>query len=426
MLDDRYSPLLLLDHTERFQSLQIYGTEIAIMHFMVRLAERQFPVLRSINVDPYPWGVLPHHEILHPPDALFDGRAPTLRSLKLPQSYINWALLHHCLEDLSVKDDRLLVAPLPTFLSVLHALQRLPLLKTLKLCFLRPPDVARNSYLYVELPLLRILDVSADLKTCCALVSSLSIPTTASIRLYPREFSMSRNELQELLAPLRVHYFTKSAHVPRLIRIDCPGPYCIIRSYAETASPALLGTRSAYFTIQSETQNNVSQQIFISEVLRALALRSVTHLDTQWASDITEFSWSMIIHLLPVLDTIYLRNSISGENVGNALLQMLKTEQRFPRLRRLHLEAFYYSKDLMDVPQRVVGTLYQVLRRYWKLDAPVQVLEITNTSHISHILRAEDIQNKLCDLVETFILDGVVYDPVKVGGNHRGNEKRRG
>lgn len=425
-LDDRYSPLPLLDHAERLQSLQFYGIGVFITRFMVRLTERQLPVLRSIDVDPNSCDNLSHDETVHLLDALFDGRAPSLRSLKVPQSFVNWELLHH-LEDLSVKDDQ--SAPLPSFPSVLHALRRSPSLKTLKLYFPRASDVERNPSLRVELPLLRILDVSADAETCCALLLSLNIPITASIHLYPQEISMSRSELQDLLAPLHRHYFATSAHALRLNRINCPGPYSVIDFYTETASFDLPGTSSAYFTIKSHTRNVLSRQVFISEVLGALPVRSVTHLDTRRVSQTTGFAWSMVIRLLPALDTIYVRIFTSAENVGNALLQMLKSEERFlrlqrlPRLQRVRLEAFYYSEDSVYLPQgflqrlsqRLLSTWCQILLRYQELNAPVQVLEITHTSRIPGI---EDMQDKLCDLVATFILDGVVYGPLKYGENN--------
>lgn len=398
---------LIEEHVGRFRHLRVCGHAKGVSSFLVILSAWQFPALESIDIVAEP--IEPHSaDTIHLPDAMLDGRASSLRCVKLFKSSVSLDLLHN----LSICQ---LWTESMSFTRLVSTFIKSPGLRKLKLtgCM----NLNYDPLTQVELLELESLDIVDRIENCVDVLSSIIIPPTASMKIVCL-ITSPRSNVRDLLVPIRRHFRSKSAyplHTLILEGID----YLAIAAFAHT-DPTRDNYKKPYLYCRADGHPNTEPQRrrIIRKVLNSLPLDSITHIDARSPSRVSETSWKMIFSSLPSMDTLMLGVNIWSLTIARALLQMTESPKHtFFRVKciQLHTTSFLFEEqpDFTEVLPRLSTLLIQLLTRYHELGASLREFSVDEGDEQTDGLDGLTL-NSLCAVVGKVTQGGRVYDPVKI------------
>lgn len=381
--EDDYLRELLKFQAERLQVFHVCGKEQIVQSFLDEVSRWRLPVLRSIEVNLYNTEFPEDGNVMHFPDALLDGRAPLLRSLRLDTPSIAWELLHDLthlsLTQHAYRDD--VAIPIPPFHVLLSTLERSPSLRTLTLASLLAPDVLPDNHPLVNLPHLENLElIKEDVEACTRFLSSVTIPVTTSIVVLPLGISHPY-DIRELLIPLRHHFRSKGALTLRLLTVSCTDDHLTLAAYIDT-NPVDISDDNPYLSINSHPHTQPNRRKIITKILHAIPVHTITHLDARFRAELTTSSWRTLLSLLPALHSLIIGVKETVINLAHALIEMIDRPRHnipFPRLKSIHLDGFFIhmTGDPDLIPERVSAALIEMLTQYKAAGAPVGKLKVT-------------------------------------------------
>ncbi|KAJ7474289.1 hypothetical protein FB451DRAFT_1558453 [Mycena latifolia] len=413
---------VILENSERLYSLELAGDADRILDFANQLPLHNFPVLRSLSLDPS--GM--REEISEGTSAeiaesVFNGGMPYLRELSLKWINVPWSSLRG-LESLSLaRCSNSETSVSPTFDGFLDMLASSPQLTTVKLDRIIPPPVPEQHDRTIDLPNLAHINLRDNVDLCAAFLSHVCFPPTTKIALLPSAIS-SGADVRQLLIPLRKHVRAAGAPAPALLQIECHGGangagilYFLITIRSTTSPPGPLEPGGLLSLNSHPTNENGLRQIMV-KVLRALPCEFITHLDARSATRLTITSWKAALRLLPALEMVYLQITV-GIAVSTILRALLEIEryapterQQYPRVRHIHLLAVMWEREA-ELIADMLGQLEEFLQLCLAQGTPVRVLEIDEQDRCLQM--EEERWERLFGLVgEKMIRNGVVYDPV--------------
>ncbi|KAJ6453788.1 hypothetical protein C8R45DRAFT_1038865 [Mycena sanguinolenta] len=418
-LFDGWRADIFLPHSERIQKLELKGDAKHVVEVMTKLPTLNFPVLTSLSLDlSYQREDFPADLIPTVPDALFDGRLPSLRKLKLVSVAFPWRSAGGLTTlSLSQCDDSSTGLP-QSFDDLLKMLESSPRLTSLKLDPITPltphQDFPTVDLLpTVDLPELDRLRLHGDVSACAALLNHLRFPPQTKIEIFPYGVR-SGVDVRDILVPLRKHLRSPRAEKPLLLHIDRGPSHCTMAICHAAAPHNSFDCRSASaLSLNSHPSTEGAVRQIIAKFLKAIP-ESIKHLDACSALDLREVSWKTVIPLLPALETVFLQVHRGATPCLEALTQRETLDpgrQTFPRIRRLYIRALRSAEE--DTATEVLTALEAYVNARSANGTPLERLEIDDQYYRFVGQVGEESLDRMLPMIKGDILrNGVVHDPV--------------
>ncbi|KAF7351738.1 F-box domain-containing protein [Mycena sanguinolenta] len=408
----------ILSHSDRIHELQLTGEAKHVYDMITRMPNHNFPMLSSLSLDPsYKLQDLPVDFVQALPNALFDGRLPSLRELKLisiafpPRSLSDLTTLS--LSDCNDSSTGLRMA----FGDVLDMLSSSPRLCSLKLNGISPP-ITHQDYPTLDLPDLDHLRLRGMVTACTAMLNHLRFSAQTNVHILPWGIG-SGVDVRDILVPIRKHIRSPGAQTPFLLHIDRDPGHCALSLCRRTECHSSFDCDSACaLLLNSHPSSEAALRQIIAKFLKAIP-ESVTHLDVCLGSNLGEASWKAIVPLLPALETVYIYvypSAGAGLRALNELESLDPVRRTFPSVRHLYVSAFRHL-DVEDETVTMVRTgLEGYVRARFDNGTPLETLEFED-QHCRFAFgdAVEESLERMFPLMQGQILrNGVLYDPVKL------------
>ncbi|KAF7335875.1 F-box domain-containing protein [Mycena sanguinolenta] len=413
----------IVKNSKRIRKLDLKGAAEAIYAVIRELVTHDFPILSSLSLDLKEWREnLPADFVQAVPDPLFDGRIP-LRKLKLAFTAVPLRLLSG-LTTLSLTqcNDSSTGLP-PGFGEVLDMLSSCPQLVSLDLNQISAP-LAQRDYAVVHLRKLDRLRLEGGDGPIAALLHHLCFPSQTKIHLSPVGVQ-SGIDIRDILVPIRTLTRRHGTQMALGLYIDHGSEriYHSSESSAITLS-SIVATHSCELSLTTDPPSEDGFRQILTKFLKAIPA-SVTDLNVQFSSVLTENSWTTIVPLLPALQTVHIYVNSTAIACLHALHQLESrdpTPHGFPRIRRLVMsdrQRPWWS--LRTTANSVVVGVLAGLEDYIKVrsdnGSPLETLEIKDDSwsgFASGQAVEESLQRMLPYMGGQILRNNVVFDPVEI------------
>lgn len=365
----------------RLQHFTALGDARDVRPILDAMSTWALPALQSIEVEAFS-NVLSESVIYHLPDNLLGGKAGPLRSLTLTNMPFSWELaggLHHLFISNAQASVEHITARTPTLTQIFSLLKRSPALRTLGLKLSIARELSGPFPAPIELPELNsltLLDVSTHFPE---LLSSIVIPSTASIKLTALKTPFGPVEnLRELLVPLRQHFRSKSAYTSQSLKLDSDKSNSRLTISMYTTRPKTFSDKLNFSLCIAQSTTELQRHEIIRKVLMALPMDSVTHLYTHEPYSplpLTETTWETVFSLLPAVHTLVL-GAFHTLAISGALLQMMAfPHNTFPRIKCIKFHACVGQSAGAKISQDISAILLRLLTRYKELGVPLEVFD---------------------------------------------------
>ncbi|KAF7343671.1 F-box domain-containing protein [Mycena sanguinolenta] len=409
---------LILSNSERIRELDLESDAQQVYSVINGLSIHNFPILSSLSLNPghQPEEGLPGDFVLALSDALFDGRLPSLRQLKLV--YIAFpSRLVSGLTTLSLTECHdSSTSLLPILCDLLSMLSSCPRLSWLELDPI-PALTLNQDLIVVDLPELERLCLDGDVASCTALLNHLQTPPRTLMTLFPSD-AHSAISVRDLLVPLHRHIQRLgAAEKPLLFHIDRGPTHCTLAFCRGTVLHDSFNCDSARaLSLNSHPSTEGALRQIMTKFLKAIP-ESITHLDACSASDLRDVSWKNMMSLLPALETVFVLVHSSATLCLQAPTQieaLYAAQPTFPRIRHLHLCALRNTEE--DAAARVRTLLEVYVKARFTNGTPLKTLEIEDKYHriASQTPAGESLDRMFALLGGKILRNGIVYDPVKI------------
>ncbi|KAK7018359.1 F-box domain-containing protein [Favolaschia claudopus] len=414
----------ILDHSARTRELFVDGKANCVLALMAKLPEKSLPILSSLSL-----GAPGSHDDVFDdvprslPEALWDGRLPSLRELHLECIPLPWRLVSG-LTALSLTQCPNSFPP-ETFSGLLDMLRSCPGLRTLELALLCPYSEREQSYTVVDLPALHRLQLRDPAPRCEALLNHLRIPPQALIHLLPHGLHAG-SDIRALLLPLRKHTRSPGAPSPRMFKIDRPNGYCTVSFLKTTKLPEPLSfdqdNSDITLSLNSHPSSEGTLRQMLTKILKAVPCEGITHLDGRKGYDVGTVTWRSIISLLPALDEVYLQLSKGAANFVDALKEsFVDAKSRPRRIRLLHVQLFRLEGGdtvLAELLEALVHYLDELQRRRGTGDEGfdsegLETLEFEDRQYVLTGSHEETLKRVFALKTGDIIWNAELYDPVE-------------
>ncbi|KAK7017671.1 F-box domain-containing protein [Favolaschia claudopus] len=418
----------ILDHSARIRELSVDGKANCVLGLMAKLPEKSLPILSSLSL-----GAPGSHDDVSDdvprslPEALWDGRLPSLRELHLECIPLPWSMVSG-LTALSLTQCPNSFPP-ETFSGLLDMLRSCPGLRTLELALLCPYPEREQSYTVVDLPSLYRLQLRDPVTRCEGLLNHLRIPPQALIHLLPHGLHAG-SDIRELLLPLRKHTRSPGAPTPLMFKIDRPNGYCTVSFLKTTKLPEPFDHDNLDITLSlnSHPSSEGTLRQMLTKVLKAVPCEGITHLDGRKGYDVGTATWRSIIPLLPALDEVYLQLNKGAVNFVSAmslhLESIIETNLRPRHIRLLHIQLFR-----LEGGDTILADLLEALMQYY-LDelqrrrgagneygdegfAGPEILEFEDRQYVLTGSHEEILKRVFALKMGDIVWNGKIYDPVE-------------
>ena len=403
---------LCLSEMNRVEKIDFAAIPGQILEEIFRDCSKSAPQLHTLRISSSSSGnAFPIHD-----DFLYDTEL--LRHVQLIRCKISWdSRLLTDLTRLNLQDS-LKANSSESIIQVLHALQRMPALTDLYLGDSIPDDSEGLSpYVVVDLPCLRVLDISSGLSALTPILRHITFPSTATLVLECEERS-TQIDFSNFLSVLATKFL--STLVIRSLSLDVPYINSTLCDYLgfdlSTRTTALLQdchptSQISQSQLQLELSWPRSQVNIRDEVLTcafdAMNLSFLTQLQisTRHHDDnINSQTWVKTFGKLPLLERVCMQ-STSPRPFLEALVHKTKAAEKseaayrdvsFPKLRYIHLE---YAKFFSRQRAELIDTLLDCLMERYERNAEVQVLRLDKCYDISSNNKVERLKEVVVDVI---------------------------
>ena len=302
-----------------------------------------------------------------------------------------------------------------SIIQVLHALQRMPALTDLYLGdSIRDDSEGLSTYVVVDLPCLRVLDISSSVSALTAVLRHITFPSSATLSLNCTENQSALTKISNFLFVLSTKFLSTLVIRSLSLRITYSDyNYYDLKFYLWTTalqdcfpisqisqSRLQLGLKLA----TSQPHNHVK---VLTCALDAMSLSFLTQLQISTIRDVESQALVNTFGKLPLLERVCVQNS-SPSPFLEALVHKTKAAEKseaayfdvsFPKLRYIHLEDIDFYRTLID-------TLLDCFIERYERNAEVQVLRLDNCVGLSSI----EVE-RLKEVVVDVIWDGLEQYP---------------
>jgi hypothetical protein len=333
-------------------------------------------------------------------DFLYDTER--LQCVELINCKISWdsqlltGLTRLCLDE-SLKANSLII-------QVLHALQRMPALTYLRLKDSIPDDSeGPSTYPVVDLPFLRVLDISSGVGALTNVLRHITIPHSAMLYVTCRETQSTQIDFTNFLSVLATK-FLSSLVIERLnLRVLDDTKIYGLEFYFLTASRSQLQLLLTWPSPQPRNHVNALTCAFDAinlPFLTQLRISTLDYIDSQ--------TWVKTFGKLPLLKRVCVQSSASSSFFEALVYKTMAAEKSktayynvsFPKLRHIHLEGTeFYARSIS------VEMLLDCLMERCERKAGVQELCLDDCYHIW----SGDVE-RLKEVVVDVTWDGIVQE----------------
>jgi hypothetical protein len=296
--------------------------------------------------------------------------------------------------------------------QVLHALQRMPALTELRLKdSILDDSEGPSTYPVVDLPCLRVLNISSGVGALTTFLRHITIPHSAILNLTCRETQSTQIDFTNFLSVLATK-FLSSLVIRRLgLRVldvchYVPVIYGLEFNFWTTASRSQLQLIFKLTWPSPEPLNHVTALTCAFDAFK-LSLAFLTILQISTSEYIDSQTWVKTFGKLPLLKQVCVEDSASY-SVFEALVYKTKAAENsntayrdvsFPKLRHIDLEGTYFFGG--DPGSITVDMLLDCLMERCERDAEVQELRLEECYYIS----SDDVE-RLKEIVVDVTWDG--------------------
>ncbi|KAJ7613847.1 hypothetical protein DFH06DRAFT_1108931 [Mycena polygramma] len=416
---DRYN-WIIFEQSARIQNLDISGEAPHIYDLLANVANRDFPILTSLQLD---LSIDRDHILGGSIPVLPNGMlgSPRLRTLTLSFIDVPWMSIRG-LESLSLTHcNNFGAGSIRGFDALFTMLEACPQLQTLRLENILPAQADFLGNRTMHLPALADLRLRDHISVCQTILNHLEFPPSAVVQIYPTDVH-GDDDVREILVRIRQRMDGPGVPVPSLLKVESfvaldepwapPPPYLTISTYSKSASPERID-RDAQFLLNSHPDDAESVHQIMVKVILALPCQHITCLDLQSATYSSSRLWMTALELLPSLETAFTRANLGAVHFLKALIEVESLNplgRLYPRISHLHLVVALWDKD-QDL-NRVLGLLQTYLQLCRQLGTPLPALEVEIEERRFTRLRYEELLETLLLLEgDKIICNGTVYRP---------------
>ena len=289
-----------------------------------------------------------------------------------------------------------------SIVQVLHALQRMPALTDLYLVDSIPDDSeGLSTQVVVDLPCLRVLDISSEVGALTAVLRHITFPSSATLNLTCTESQSTQIDFSNFLSVLAMKFL--STLVIRGLSLHVPLTNLTHNHLEHLSTIALISTSQMS---QSQLQlvmkwPNSQPHNYLKTLTCAFDAMSLSFLTQLQISTyyIDSRTWVKTFGKLPLLERVCVQKYALPPFL-EALVHKTKTAEEseaayrnvsFPKLRYIHLEGIGFYKTLVDM-------LLDCLMERYERNAEVQLLRLDDCSDISSV-EVERLKKVVVDVI---------------------------
>ena len=295
-----------------------------------------------------------------------------------------------------------------SIVQVLHALQRMPALTELYLGDSIPDDSeGLSTYSDIDLPCLRILDISSGVSALTAVLRHITFPCYASLNLICRidQSTHISNFLSVLATKFLLTLVIRrlSLQVPNTITHDLKF-YLWTTALIEDCFPASQMSQSQLQLVLEWHPSQLPSYVeALTYAFDLMSLSSLTHLQISTSDHIDSQTWVMTFGMLPLLEQVCVEKHTLSPFLEALVYKTKGAEESeaayrsvsFPKLRYIHLEGTEFYESLIDL-------LLDCLMERYERNAEIQVLRLDDCYDISSV-----VVERLKEVVVDVIWDGL-------------------
>ena len=353
-----------------------------------------------------------------------------LRSVELFKCKISWdSRLLTGLTRLTLEDSLDANSSITQFL---HALQRMPALTDLHLKDSIPDGLeGLSTFPVVDLPCLRIFNVSSSVGSLTAALRHINLPHSAMLILTCRETQSTQIDFSNFLSVLSTKFLPSIVIRSLSLRVSdamqTPGLefYLWTTSFIQDCFPSPSSATSPaqlqlILTWPSPHRHNHKKAL--SCALGAMSLPFLTQLQISTDDYIDSQTWVKTFGKLPRLERVCVQNN-SPYSFLDALVYKTKAVEKsktayrtvsFPKLRYLHLEGAYFDGTFEETSISVDRLLDYLMERCERR-AEVQVLRLDDCYYLTY----DDVER-----LEEIVVD-VIWDEIEQEISEEDSEEER-
>jgi F-box-like len=279
-----------------------------------------------------------------------------------------------------------------SFIQVVHALQRMPALTHLDLKYSIPDDLeGPSTYSVVDLPRLRVLNISSGAGALTAFLRHISFPHRTILNLTCKENHSAETDFSKFISVLATKFL--STLVIRSLRLGVPVDieFRGLEFYLWTTAPIQDCFSSPPI---SQSQLHLVLTWYSSQPVEALtcafdamSLSFLTQLQISITDKIDTQTWVNTFGKLPLLERVCLQR-FAPRPFFEALVYKTKEAEKsktayrnvsFPKLRYIHLVGIDFDRW----STASVDTLLDCLTERYERNAEVQVFRLEDSYYIS-------------------------------------------
>ena len=299
-----------------------------------------------------------------------------------------------------------------SIIQFLHALQRMPALTDLHLKNSIPDDSEVLSiYLVVDLPCLRVLNISSGVGPLTTVLHHITFPHSAILNLTCKENQSAQIDFSNFLSVLATKFLSSLVFRSLSLRVSdntqAPGLefYLWTTSFIQDCFPSpssLIFQSQIHLVLTWPPSHRHIHETALTCAFDAMNLTFLIQLQISTEDYIGSDAWVKTFGKLPLLERVCVQ-SYSPYSFLEALIYKKKSVDRnvpFPQLRYIHLEGAYF--DAMDKTSTSVEKLLDYLMERCERKAEIEVLRLDDCYCIS----SDDVE-RLEEIVVDVIWDGV-------------------
>ncbi|KAJ7202630.1 hypothetical protein GGX14DRAFT_653894 [Mycena pura] len=407
----------ILNQAERIRSLHVTGVATYVYHLIDRLTALSLPILHSLTLDPsYKQDELPGSIVKALPDVIFDGKLPNLCELTLTSIAFPWRLMGNLVALCLSHSDNSVKSTPSNFPDLMLMLESCPRLRTLELDSVLPSPGPHEHHSPVDLPFLELLHLHETVATCTALLAYLRFPSTSTVELKPQNVHIGA-DIKDVLIPLHKCIRSRIISALRIVAFwieEDSGRegYCVMSFNFHT--PA---RRSGSLTLTCHPRNQRTVRQIMKKAIKTSPSLSITHLDIECATNISEASWKGALKLLRAVQLVRLQAHGGGLNFVRALSAMETADPlytTFPRILHLHTRVSG-SQRWKDMIPDFLHALEDYLRTRLAKRNMLETLELKDDL-FRYLLKHEEEIERLFYMMQgagTLLYNGALFDPVQ-------------
>ena len=395
---------LCLNQMNRVEEINLTAIPGAILEQIFRDLPKSAPQLHTLCI-----GVGSHSfrlsgtEFSIPEDFLYDTER--LQCVELIKCKINWdSGLLTGLTRLTLEDS---LIPNCSIVQVLNALQRMPGLTDLRLKD-SIPDEGISTYPVVDLPCLRVLNISSGVGPLTTVLRHIIFPPSAILHLTCKENQSTQIDFSNFLSVLSTKFLSSLVIRSLSLRVSedtqTPGLefYLWTTSFIQDCFPSLFSPvpqAQLQLVLTWPSLHRHNHEKALTSAFDAMNLPFLTQLQTSTLDYINSMTWVKTFGKLPLLERVcvegcsphsFLEAVVYKTNGAENSKKAYRTVS-FPNLRYIHLEGAHF--DSMDPMSISVEKLLDYLMERCERKAEVQVLRLDNCYYVTDddVKRLEEI-----------------------------------